>query len=159
MAFRDGTVVLPNPFTWLVWHGNGLNERSLGLECEGLLPGLRDDPSTVPQEDLQTTWNGKPDDVTKVLVKTCQEALVQLVTLAKEEDIHIRYIWAHRQSSGMRRADPGQELWERVVLDFAVPKLGLVTEPALWLPAKVKGKPANGRPIPTKWDPNGVGKY
>ncbi len=62
-----------------------------------------------------------------------------------------------RRSPGpTRRADPGQE---RVVLDFAVPKLGLVTEPALWLPAKAKGKPSNGRPIPTKWDPNGVGKY
>ena len=156
LAFRDGTVVLPNPLRWMVWHGNGFNERSLGVEVEGLLPGLMDDPKTAPREDYQSTWNGKPDDVTYRLVRTAREAVRQLVELGREEGMPIQYIWAHRQSSGTRRSDPGEELWRKVVLQYAVQVLGLKTEPALLLPSKSSGK---GRPIPKAWDPDGVGKY
>lgn len=159
LAFRDGTVVLPNPLRSFVLHGNKLNDRSLGLECEGLLSGLRDDPATAPKEHLQTTWGGKPDDVTDLLVETARTALAKLVELGRAEGMPIRFIWAHRQSSGQRPSDPGQELWERVVLGYAVPVLGLSTEPARWWPSMHEGKPSNGRPIPKAWDPAGVGKY
>jgi hypothetical protein len=63
----------------------------------------------------------------------------------------IEYIHAHRQSSGTRRSDPGEELWQKVVLEFAVPVLGLKTEPSRVL--------KDGRPIPESWDLDGSGAY
>ena len=64
----------------------------------------------------------------------------------------IEFIWAHRQSSASRRSDPGQSLWQEVVLAYAVPVLGLKTQPArIW---------GDGRPIPVEWQPDGgVGPY
>jgi N-acetyl-anhydromuramyl-L-alanine amidase AmpD len=157
LAFRDMTVVLPNPLPWLVWHGNGFNDRSLGIEAEGRLAGRADDPSTAPREDLESTWGGPPDDVTEQLVAATRRAVRELCerTFA-EHRVTLKYIWAHRQSSGTRRSDPGEELWKRVVLEYAVPVLGLKCEPKLVLPSKG----GSGRPIPKQWDlENGVGRY
>lgn len=157
LAFRDGTVVLPNPFPWMVWHGNGFNDRSLGLEVEGRLPGLMDNPATAPREDRDTTWGGEPDDVTDLLVDAARLALWELVNTAKKDHgAVIKWIWAHRQSSGSRRSDPGEEVWRRVVLEYAVPVLGLKTEPTLVLPSKKTGP---GRPIPRQWDPTQTARY
>lgn len=157
LAFRDGNVVIANPLLWYVQHGNGFNARSLGLEIEGLLPGLVDDPATAPREDLQTTWNGRPDELTGLLVDAACLAIDALVELALEEGIRIRYVWAHRQSSASRRSDPGEGVWRRVVLEHAVARRGLETQPALVLSGGKPRKP--GRPIPIDWDPAGVGKY
>jgi N-acetyl-anhydromuramyl-L-alanine amidase AmpD len=157
LAFRDMHVVLPNPLPWLVWHGNGLNDRSLGVEAEGRLPGRRDDPSTAPREDLESTWGGSPDDVTEALVAATRRAIRELCErMFEEHGQTLKYVWAHRQSSGTRRSDPGEELWSRVVLEYAVKVLGLKCEPALALPSKS----GPGRPIPKVWDPtSGVGRY
>lgn len=149
LAYREGAVVLTQPLDWYSWHGNGLNESSLGLAIEGLYSGLADDPSTTPREDLRTTWGGPPDDVTELVVTTAREALRVLVELGRAEGMPLRYIWAHRQSSATRRSDPGQEPWQRVVLEYAVPVLGLEVQPSrTW---------RDGRPIPREW--GGAGPY
>jgi len=154
LAFgADRTVVLANPLDWYVYHGNLFNAYELGLEIEGHFPGLEDDPATTPRrEDLATIWGGKaPSKITTDTVDTAREALRLLVTLGREEGMPIEFIHAHRQSSGTRRSDPGQGLWKAVVLDYAVPVLGLKTQP--W---RAIGE---GRTIPKKWDPQGVGPY
>lgn len=158
LAFRDMKIVFANPLPWLVYHANALNERSLCIEVEGRLCGLADDPNTAPREDLETTWGGPPDDVTDQLVAATRRAISELCDRTyAEHGTNLKYIWAHRQSSKTRRSDPGQELWQRAVLDYAVPKLGLKCEPRLALDSASSGK---GRPIPKQWDPtNGVGKY
>lgn len=157
LAFRDMTVVLPNPLPWLVWHGNGFNDRSLGIEAEGRLAGRSDDPTTAPQEDLESTWGGPPDDVTEQLAAATRRAIRELCERTyAEHGVTLKYIWAHRQSSGDRRSDPGEELWKRAVLEYAVPVLGLRCEPSLALPSKSSGR---GRPIPKQWSVDGVGRY
>lgn len=157
LAFSDGVVVRANPLPWYVNHGNGFNARSLGLEIEGSFPGLLDDPDTPTREDLATHWGDDANitPLTDLLVETACLAIGDLVKRAGEWGAEIRYIVAHRQSSSTRRSDPGEEIWRRVVLGWAVPELGLQTQPAL---ALGRGRKA-GRPIPEAWDPDGVGGY
>lgn len=146
MAFRGGFVAWPNPLDWYVYHGNGFNSFELGLEIDGLYPGVIGG----------ATWSGKPaSEVTDDVVRAACAAIELMVIEGRKMGMPIRYIHAHRQSSATRRDDPGEELWKRVVLDFVVPALGLITEPARVLP----GRNGNGRPIPTQWDSNGVGSY
>lgn len=142
MAFHDGFVVWTNPLDWYVHHGNGFNSFELGLEIDGNYPGLRDGQ----------TWNKKPaTEITDISIKAARAALELMVREGREMGMPIEYIHAHRQSSATRRSDPGELLWRHVVLNFAVPVLGLKTEPA-----RTHGE---GRPIPEEWDENGVGKY
>lgn len=146
MAFHDGFVVWTNPLSWYVYHGNGFNGFELGIEIDGNYPGL------IGGE----TWNGKkPTEVTDQVINAARKGIELLTVKGRELGMPIEYIHAHRQSSATRRSDPGQELWQRVVLDYAVPVLGLRTEPARVL----RGRNGDGRPIPIEWDPNGVGKY
>lgn len=151
MAFRNGYFVAAHDLRAYVNHANRLNSRSLGLEIEGRYPGLMDDPSTMAREDLKTTWGGKPTKLTDQTVETACAALLWLATEGAEYGMKIKYVFAHRQSSDDRRSDPGQEIWQRVVLEFATMELGLQTVPInTW---------SVGRSIPKQWDPSGQGKY
>lgn len=151
-AFGSGEVVLAAPLRWHVNHGNGYNACSVGLEIDGRHPGLDDDPSTAPvREDLRTTWGGEPSEWGAEQIEAAREALRWLVEQARAEGCPITRIVAHRQSSATRRSDPGQRIWRDVVLTFAVPELGLWTDPA--------DAVGDGRPIPREWDPAGVGAY
>lgn len=142
LAFCDGFVCLPAPLRWYIHHGNGLNARSLGLEIEGNYPGVLGG----------TTVNGKTaTEVTETVVVAARHALRLLVENGRNEGCPIQFIYAHRQTSNTRRADPGEALWRSVVLEYAVPVLGLKTQPArTW---------GTGLPIPRAWDPDGVGEY
>ena len=152
MAFRDGFFVAATPLRWHVNHGNGLNAHTLGLEIEGRYAGLRDDPTTMPRrEDLETTWGGKPTPLTAVTVDAARAALRWLVEQGRAEGMPIEDVYAHRQSNGNRRSDPGQELWERVVEEYAIPVLGLR--------ARYEVALGTGRPIPREWSSRGIGRY
>jgi hypothetical protein len=151
LAFTDGVVALPNPLPWYVWHANKLNACSLGLEIEGHYPGLQDDPSTLPREDIKTTWGGSPTPLTDLTVTCACAALKALVTEGEAQGMPLEWIWAHRQASATRRSDPGMEIWKRVVLGYAVPVLGLKTNPAFVVGA--------GMPIPIAWEVAGEGPY
>lgn len=147
LAFNDGVVVLPNPLTWWVHHGNGFNSRSLGLEVECNARGLANDPKTVSGLEVPPTPEA---------IAAGREAIATLVKLARDEGMPIKYILAHRQSSPTRRSDPGEQLWKALVVDYAVPVLGLVTQPELVMTDR-KGRP--GRSLPPQWDPGGVRAY
>lgn len=142
MAFHDGFIAWPNPLDWYVYHGNGFNSFELGLEIDGNYPGVK----------YGKTWNGgTPTIITEDVVRAACAAIELMVIEGRKLGMPIEYIHAHRQSSATRRSDPGEKLWRRVVLDYAVPVLGLQAEQGRTL-----GK---GRPIPKDWDPNGVGEY
>lgn len=153
LAFREGWVVWANPLERYIYHGNGFNRSTLGLEIEGHYAGLMDDPATTAvREDVRTTWKGHPDVVTELVVKTARAAIRLLVESGREQGMPIENIYAHRQSSATRRSDPGQELWQRVVLEYACPVLGLISHPGMVL--------GEGKPIPLAWDAvNGEGNY
>jgi N-acetylmuramoyl-L-alanine amidase len=133
-AFNTGFAVLAHPLDWYVFHANSLNARSLGIEIEGLFPELIGDKELL---------NGP-------LLQAAKDGLSYLVQSGREQKMPIRWVWAHRQSSLTRPADPGEEIWRKLVLDFAVPTLGLVPQPdfitggkalpAEWRPAKSGGR-------------------
>lgn len=147
LAFNDGVVVLANPLRSWVHHANGLNSRSLGLEVECNARGLVADPRTVSGLEVPPTPEA---------IEAGREAIRLLVKLGREEGMPIRYILAHRQSSPTRRSDPGEQLWRALVVEYAVPVLGLVTQPELVMTDR-RGRP--GRALPPQWDPGGVRSY
>lgn len=153
LSFNDGVVALPNPIPWYVYHGNGFNKNSLGLEIEGSFVGCPDDPESPVREDLQSHWgdDSRITPLTELGAETACVALERLMFEAEKWGANIKYINAHRQSSATRRSDPGYEIWNDVVLAFAVKELGLKTQPLL--------KIGKGRRIPLVWDPEGRGKY
>ena len=153
LAFNDGVVARAAPLAWYVYHGNGFNARSVGLEIEGSFPGLMDDPTTPAREDLRTHWGdeSRMTPVTDLLVDTAFAAIEDLVWRATLWGADLRYIVAHRQSSATRRSDPGEQIWKEVVLP-AADAFGLVMRPK-WIVGE-------GRTIPKEWDEdNGHGRY
>jgi hypothetical protein len=128
LTFKTGETVLAAPLLWYVNHGNGFNPRSLGFEVEGHYPGI---PGRGPGTDVFTPEHRA----------AFREGFKALVRLAESAGIRLRYLWAHRQSSATRRADPGFEIWQEAEdLAFA---LGLRTLPNLVI--------GSGRPIPGAW--------
>lgn len=151
LAFRDGFFVAAHPLRAFVNHAGRANPRSCGIEIEGRYPGLVDDPNTAAREDLQTTWGGSPTQLTTTTVDAACRAIRWMVEEGKREGITFTRIAPHRLYSSNRRSCPGEEIWQQVVLDFAVAELGLepVRESPWW----------QGRPVPKAWDPAGSGKY
>lgn len=161
IAFHEGLFAAVRPLEHFVLHGNRFNGFTLGLEIDGLYSGLLDDPETLPKrEDIVTTPKGRIADVIgETILAAAKAALLWLFTEGARIGMRIVDVFAHRQSSGTRRADPGEGWWRELVLGYAVKELGLRTHPELWLPSMLKGKPNNGRPICQEWDPAGVGAY
>lgn len=151
-AFMTGKAVYANPLPWYVYHGNGFNGYTYGLEIEGLYCGLRGNLRTVA---------GDPKDVsvlTRLTIDAARIGLTFLVDRGRALGSPIEWVYAHRQSSSTRRSDPGQEIWEEVVLKYAVPVLGLRVNNDLVLPAS-NPKNGPGYPIPKEWDPSASAKY
>lgn len=145
-VFSDGVGVIAYPLRSYVYHGNGANASRIGLEIEGAFKGTCGDFFRAP--DIQ--------------IDGARETLRWLVEQARAEGCPIQHIDAHRQWSGDRQGDPGEELWRRVVLEYAIPVLGLKCDRAFYDPrTQPRGKPPKkpGRPIPKAWDPDGIGPY
>ncbi|MEM7151548.1 MAG: N-acetylmuramoyl-L-alanine amidase [Myxococcota bacterium] len=142
MAFHDGFVAWPTELSWYIYHANKLNGGSLGIEIDGNYPGL---------VGGQTNNGKEATEVTDAVVTAAQRGVKLLYEEGKKLGCPIQYIFAHRQSSGSRRADPGEALWRRVVLDYAIPVLGLEPRRDFTID--------KGRTVPKDWDPDGTGSY
>jgi len=151
MAFRPGYFVAAHDLDVYVNHGNRYNSTSFGIEIDGRYPGLMDNPDTAAREDITTTWGGNPTTLTDTTVRAACAAIGWLVVEGRKAGAPVSKIVSHRQSNNNRRSDPGQEIWQRVVLDFARDELGL--EPVRTSPWR------EGRPVPLAWDPEGIGPY
>jgi len=127
LAFETGECVLAAPLPWYVNHANAFNPETLCLEIEGVYAG----------EGVGV--------LTRRTLETAMEALHALVCLGRAEGMPLVWLYAHRQSSAMRRRDPSQEIWSELVPYART--LGLETDPDLTL-----GK---GRAIPESWEPRG----
>lgn len=143
----------------LLYGGNGWNNGTIQIELDGLLPGLLDDPATVhKREDLETTWNDpdtpgvdRPMRVTDEQKRSLRNLIRYLDELVRRLGGRLRVIVAHRQSSGDRQNDPGQEVWAEAVA--MMDELGLGD-------GGVGFRLDDGRPIPEAWDPRCKGiKY
>jgi hypothetical protein len=125
-AFDTGYAVLAHPLHWYVYHANGLNARSLGIEVEGVFPGSM----------------GKKELLTGDLLQAAKDGLEYLVRKGREAGMPIKYIWAHRQSSMTRPNDPGEEIWKKIALEFGGNELQLIPQPDYIL---------GGESLPQEW--------
>jgi len=132
-AFDTGFAVLAHPLLWYVYHGNALNARSLGLEIEGSFPG---------------EVGAGPEKLVGPLLQAAKDGLAYLVLEGRRAGMPIRFIWAHRQSSQTRPNDPGEEIWRKIVLNYAERELGLISQPDLVM---------GGKSIPDVWKKSGGG--
>ena len=154
LAFRDGVFAQSAPFSWFLYHGNGINPFSIGVELEGQYPGLLDDPFTPVREDEKTFWPGgsaKPTPLDAVTIATFKAAIRHAVVEGRKQGAPIRYVLAHRQANVRKPSDPGQGIWQAVVLPL-LNELQLEPRPGMtW---------DDGKTIPKAWDPErGVGGY
>ncbi len=143
-AGTHGPLLVPcAPLAWHVNHANGMNPTTLGIEVDGLYAGVEDDPRTVWGDKPPTAWT---DEMARAVFAMVEWLLAE----ARGAGMDIRFIYAHRQSSATRRADPGELIWRTVALR-AVTELGLRMEPKrVW---------GSGLPLPAAWGIDGGGRY
>lgn len=135
LAFRDGVLAIPYPMLWYMYHGNGMNAMSYGLEIEGSYSGV------LGQEKAGKKTYDLLDELT---IETARAGVKYLYEAGLKLNSPLEHIWAHRQSRGVKERDPSEAIWKAVVLDYAVAVLGLKTQPdRTW---------EDGKPIPLSWE-------
>jgi N-acetyl-anhydromuramyl-L-alanine amidase AmpD len=140
-----GTIVQVYPLTTVLWHANGLNPDTVGIEINGLFEGREGKGLPRYQRHLKLCH---PSAAQIEAARRCIEWIREEVVRHGGE---LSKIYAHRQASSTRRADPGSRVWQDVAL-WAEDNLGLATRPT-----ETRGK---GQPIPEAWDPRQKGvKY
>jgi len=137
-----GTIVQVYPLDRVVWHGNGLNSFTVGIEINGLFEGIEGKGLPKYQRNMKLCHPSAAQ------IEATRECLSWIKDEVIKHGGELKTVYAHRQSSGTRRADPGSKVWQEVAL-WAEDKLGLETRPT-----ETFGK---GRPIPEAWDMRQVG--
>lgn len=147
---RAGQVIWMHDFEKIVWHGNGFNGRTIGIEMDGTYAGVEGDdhtfwrPKDEPGRKAQTPTSDLVEAAKATVRWICQEVV--------RHGGRIEQLVAHRQASNQRQSDPGSALWRQVALPLHA-ELGLNDGG----PGFTVG---DGYPIPEKWDPSRVGvKY
>jgi peptidoglycan hydrolase-like protein with peptidoglycan-binding domain len=155
---RTGKIVYNNDFAKIVWHGNGFNATTIGIEIDGHFAGLESlDPKTgVWTPDLSTYWrpasdpDRKPLSVTAAQVEACKQVIRWIHRLVGSAGGRLTHVLAHRQSSPSRIGDPGERIW-RLVAEPLLEELSLTDGgPDFWI-LDSKGRP--GKPLPEPWAP------
>jgi hypothetical protein len=117
---HDGTVYYVHPFsTWLA-ASHGFNNDTISIEVAGLY--------------------GKNSVVPQATIDGARAAVRFAVAEANRQGIAIDRIYAHRQSSKGRAADPGPDLWRRVAVPSGLQRF----------PEQTRG---SGKTLPASWDP------
>jgi N-acetyl-anhydromuramyl-L-alanine amidase AmpD len=147
---RGGQVCWMHDFEKIVWHGNGFNNRMIGIEMDGTYAGIEGDDRTFwrPSDEPDR----KPQTPTIELVDAAKATVRWICQQVARHGGRIEQLVAHRQASNQRQSDPGSALWKQVAMPLHA-ELGLSDGG----PGFIVG---NGYPIPEKWDPSRVGvKY
>jgi hypothetical protein len=147
---REGDIILMFPFEMLIWHGNGLTRPTIGVEIAGLFPGIKGKKNTYWPPMAEThEFTDKQKKATDILMSIIQDEF-------EKNGGTWEVIYAHRQSSNMRMADPGDEIWKKIAIPWmdklnlhcgGIAVLGSVTDGAKYCVG-------NGMPIPQEWDDN-----
>ncbi len=147
---REGQVVWLHDFAKIVWHANGLNAMTVGVELDGMYEGVQGDPKTFwnPDKDPKRV----PQRATNDLVEAAKATVRWVCAEVARHGGKVRHLHAHRQASKHRPSDPGSELWQLV---------GMALHQELTLTDGGTGFTlGDGRRIPEAWDPSRQGvKY
>lgn len=142
----DGAVIWVADFARKMWHANYFNSSTIGIEIDGHFEGV--------QGNRRTLWRGAPEqDEYALLVAQCDAARLAVRFCCEQTERQggkIKYIYAHRQTSSSREADPGSAIWKQVGL-WAQEELGLEND--------VNHTRGSGLPIPREWDPRSKHPY
>lgn len=141
-VMRDGHVVHVHDFDRVVWHGNGWNAKTIGIEIDGLYEGLVGHPETV-WDDPSTAVRETGMEILRAQVEATKDTIRWCASEVQRHGGEVRVLVAHRQSSKNRRNDPGEGLWKAVALPM-MDELGL-SDGGI-------GFQVGGFPIPEAWD-------
>lgn len=136
-ATMDGQVIYNNDLRRRLWHGHGFNRDTVGIEIDGNFRGI---------EELDyTRWKpgGGPAHLSPEQCQAARDAVAFIVGEVAANGGQVTHLWAHRQSSDQRQADPGSDIWRKVGL-WAEENLELAINPAVTL--------GTGLAIPVEWD-------
>lgn len=141
---KDGQVLLVNALQVKMWHAGGLNRDTVGVEIDGNFCGIEGRP--------RTAWSGGggPHELTQEQIEGARWVLRWICQEVEAHGSRITSIYAHRQSSENRTADPGSRIWQEIGL-WACQELGLVSNPM-----ETRG---SGLSVPVEWDPRSVRDY
>jgi peptidoglycan hydrolase-like protein with peptidoglycan-binding domain len=136
---KPSRIVLVNPLDAYMHHaGRPFNSTKIGIEVNGLFLGVEGNRRTLPHRDKSLDND--------YLLESDIQAIKDAVNFCRDEVAKhggsCRYLYAHRQSSATRRADPGSLIWGAV---------------APWAREQGMTTPLNelygkGRRIPRQWD-------
>jgi len=142
---QEGLPILINDPRDMLWHAQGLSKTTIGIEIEGNYRGLEANPRTL--------WEpgGGPHNLNELMMDAAEIIFEDISRQFEAAGQRWGRVYGHRQASHNRRADPGQEIWRRIGLDWSHRLNASHHTPKLQF-----GK---GRPIPKAWDPHGKGAY
>ncbi len=141
----EGRIVIVNDPIDMIWHGQGLSQKTIGVEIEGNFEGV--------QGNTKTLWigGGPAASLTEAQLTASQVVFEWLEDRFDENGITWSKVHGHRQSSRTRAGDPGSEIWQKI----AIPWLNTLYA--------TDGGPSwctgSGRPIPVDWDQRYTAKY
>lgn len=145
VVLRDGTIVLANHLDWYIQHAHDLSATTIGIEFEGNMTGIHGKPDTVWCAGALT------NELTYAQVKAADFLFGWLTYQFNYHGGKWQYVYAHRQASQYRRADPGSEIWQKIGLKWIK-----------WLNGSDGGpdfKIGDGAPIPKQWNPEYTAEY
>lgn len=149
-VLRDGTVLQMCDLNRIVYHGNGWNNQTVGIEINGLFAGVENDPTTL-WDDPSTPQHEVAQTVTPEQIAATKQLIRWLKAEVERNGGHLTKLVAHRQSSKDRRDDPGSKVWKEIALPM---------HKELGLDDGGPGFEIGGYPIPETWDPSRKGiKY
>lgn len=136
--------LLVNPIEQKMYHANSFNTRSVGIEIEGNMAGIEGDRKTwwPPPASVKGDRRG-PHTASDDQIRRTRDAVRYVVEKTDELGGKIGYIFAHRQSSKDRIADPGSRIWQEVGV-WAQKEFGLSDGGPLYISG-------HGRPLPDEW--------
>jgi peptidoglycan hydrolase-like protein with peptidoglycan-binding domain len=155
---RTGKIIYNNDFTKIVWHGNGFNDSTIGIEIDGHFAGLEsfDAKTGTWMPDLKTYWrpastpDRKPLSITFAQVEACKTVIRWIKRYVAAGDGQLTHILAHRQSSPSRISDPGEKIWRLVSVPLLDELAMTDGGPDYWI---LDSKRLPGKPLPEAWDP------
>lgn len=131
VATLGAGIVHANDLRAYTYHGNRANGRSVGIAIEGHFPG----------HSVKRT--AKHTRLSRELVERGISAASLAVKQAGQQGGEITKVTAHRCWSGSRGDDPGEEIWERIVVPV-MEKFGLEMDDTV-------DERNGGRPVPEGW--------
>ncbi len=147
---RAGQALWMHDFEKIVWHANGFNASTIGIEMEGTYAGVEGDDRTFwrPADEPDR----QPQTPTAELVESAKATIRWVCREVARHGGRVEKLVAHRQASDQRQSDPGSALWQRVAMPLHT-ELGLTDGGLAY-------KVGRGYAIPERWDASRVGvKY